>query len=86
MSRLLDAIRRRPHRAVAFVVALLGLATAFGLDFTDEQQAAIVAVVTILVGASEAAQTRTTPLADPHGRDGRPLAPVNGINGERGAD
>lgn len=83
MSRLLAAIRRRPVRVVESLLVLLG---AFGVVLAPDQSAAILALLALLVGASEAAQTATTPLADPHDSDGRPLAPVNGVPDERGAD
>lgn len=83
MTRILAAIRRRPVRVLE---ALIGLLASFGVALAPEQSAAIVALAALLVGASEVAQTQTTPVADPHGRDGRPLAPVNGLSQERGAD
>lgn len=86
MNRVVDAIRRRPHRVVELVVSLLGLAAAFGFDLDPEQRNAILGLLATLIVGSETAQTRTTSLARPRAGDGRPLAPVNGAPAERGAD
>lgn len=86
MRRLLDAIRARPHRVVEVIVAALGLAAALGLDLDVEARNAILALLVAVVGGSEVAQTRTTPLHRPRDADGKPLAPVNGVPDERGAD
>lgn len=45
-------IRRNPARTLAVVGALIGLATAFGLDLTVEQHGAINALFVILIGES----------------------------------
>lgn len=68
--------RIRPFRVVELVAALLALAAAFGLDFTGEQQAAILGVVAVVFVGGEAAQRNTTPLARPRDKAGRPLRPA----------
>jgi len=83
---VIDAIRKRPFRVVEILTAVLGALAAFGLDLDPSQQAAILALVAAVLGAGEVAQTQTTPLADPHASDGKPLVPVNTIPDEYGAD
>jgi hypothetical protein len=56
-------IKRWPVRAQAIVVALLALATAFGLNWTAEQVAAVIAVsASLLAFFTEAA---VTPIESP---------------------
>ena len=43
-------MKTEPAVITALVAAVLGLAAAFGLPLTQEQTAAVMAVVTILVG------------------------------------
>lgn len=90
MTRLLEAIRRRPHRLVELAAAVLGVATAFGLELDPGQRVAVLGMLATLVGGSEVAQTKTTPLARPRARDGSVLVPAKEPNGaalrERGAD
>lgn len=63
---MLNILRNEPARVVAAVLAVIGVATAFGLGITDGQQAAIVAVVgavLALVGG-EAVRAQVTPTAN----------------------
>lgn len=41
----MNLFRNEPARVIAFVIAVIGVASAFGLGITDGQSAAIVAVV-----------------------------------------
>lgn len=43
-------MKKEPAVIVSLVAALLGLAASFGLDLSQEQTAAILAVVTIVAG------------------------------------
>lgn len=42
---MLQTLKNEPARVVAAVIALLGVASSFGLGITDGQQAAVVALV-----------------------------------------
>jgi hypothetical protein len=62
---MLNVLKNEPARVVAFVIAALGVATAFGLGITDGQQAATVALVgaTLALGGGEAVRAQVTPTA-----------------------
>lgn len=49
MEKLLELWKKEPARIVGFVVALLAVLTAFGVQLTMEQQAAIVGIVVALL-------------------------------------
>lgn len=61
----------------AVVSALLGALVAFGLDLTDEQTSAVLAVVAVLapLAVGLAARGKVTPSVDPRTDDGVPLRP-----------
>lgn len=63
MSRLLEVARKEPARIVAVVLALVGLAGAFGLNLTADQSGAIVAVVAsvLALGGGEVVRAQVTP-------------------------
>lgn len=69
MTKILDHLANEPARVVAAVLALVGLATAFGLGITDGQQASIVAavgaVLALLGGETVRAQVTPTRKTDP---------------------
>lgn len=70
-------LKMEPARVVGVVLALIGVASAFGLGITDGQQAAIVALVgavLALVGG-ETVRSQVTPTAKL--KDKRP----DGLNG-----
>lgn len=73
MNRLYAALRRRPVRA--YLYGLLfpagAVATYYGLVTSNEAALWITLGGAVLViGGAEAAQTKTTPLADPRDADG----------------
>ena len=57
------------------VTAVIALVVAFGVDVTEDQQAAILGVVAVIAPAVVALWSRrkVTPLADPKDTDGTPL-------------
>jgi len=60
----MDRIRNEPAVLAGIVAALIGVAVAFGLDLSTEQQAAIMGLVTIVLGVGVRTQvvpTRTLP-------------------------
>jgi hypothetical protein len=60
---MLNTIKNEPARVVALVLAVIGVATAFGLGITDGQQAAIVAVVGAVLAliGGETVRAQVTP-------------------------
>jgi hypothetical protein len=62
---MLNILKNEPARVVAAVLALIGLATAFGLGITDGQQSAIVAAVMsgLALLGGEAVRAQVTPTA-----------------------
>lgn len=75
MGRVLAAVRRRPVRVYLYGLLApgFGVAAAYGLIAADKAALWIsLGGAVLVVGASEIAQTRTTPTADPRTRDGRP--------------
>lgn len=74
MTRVLAALRRRPVRLYLYglLVPGFGVALAYGLTTADKAALWItLGGAVLVVGGSELAQTKTTPLADPRTRDGR---------------
>lgn len=61
LKSVLALIKREPARAIALVAALLTLGAAFGLHLGDQQQAAVMAVLQILVG--EGIRSQVSPAA-----------------------
>lgn len=59
MEKILDYIRREPSRIVGFVLAVVGVCTAFGLGLTQAQQSAIVAIVGAALALLGAEVTRS---------------------------
>lgn len=75
MTRLLAAVRRRPVRAYLYslLVPGFGVALAYGLTTADKAAVWIaLGGAVLVVGGAEAAQTKTTPLADPRTKAGEP--------------
>ena len=66
-TKIRRAVKRRPVRVAEAVVALAG---ALGLVIQPEATAAILTLVALTIGGGEAAQRRTTPVADPRLDDG----------------
>jgi hypothetical protein len=66
----------------AAVTALLAAAVAFGLDLTDEQTTAVLAVVAVLAPFVVAftARGKVTPTANPRTSDGMPLVRADPLN------
>jgi len=58
----MDKIKAEPAVVVSLVAALLSLAAAFNLPLTQEQTAAVMAVVTILAGL--VTRSKVTPSGD----------------------
>lgn len=60
---MLEKIRNEPARVVAIVLALIGVASAFGLGITDGQQSAIVALVGAVLAllGGETVRAKVTP-------------------------
>lgn len=60
---MLNYIRREPARIMGLLLAVLALAAAFGLSLTDEQTAAIVAVVgaVLAIAGAETTRSQVTP-------------------------
>jgi hypothetical protein len=61
----MNLIRTEPARVVAVVLAVIGVASAFGLGITDGQSDAIVAVVSAVLAllGGEAVRSQVTPAA-----------------------
>jgi hypothetical protein len=57
-------LRNEPARVIAFVLALIGLASAFGLHLSDDQSAAIVAAVSAVLAliGGEAIRAQVSPV------------------------
>jgi hypothetical protein len=75
MTRLLAAVRRRPVRLYLYGLLFPGfaIATAYGLTTSDKAALWItLGGAVLVVGGAEAAQTKTTPLADPRTKAGDP--------------
>lgn len=68
---MLNYIRREPARIMGLVLAVLALAAAFGLALTEEQTAAVVAVVgaVLAVVGSETTRSQVTPVQPKRRRD-----------------
>lgn len=62
-------IRNEPARVVAFVLAVIGVATSFGLGITDGQQAAVVALVgaVLALAGGETVRSQVTPTSKLNG-------------------
>lgn len=62
---MLDRIKNEPARVVAFTLAAIGLASAFGLGLTDGQESAIVALVSAVLAllGGETIRSQVTPTA-----------------------
>lgn len=58
MDDLLNLWRREPARIVGFVAALMALLVAFSVPLTDDQQKAVLAVVTATLALIQAEVTR----------------------------
>lgn len=63
MQGILDFIKREPAILVTVAAAILGLATAFGLHLSADQNAAIAAVLTVIAGII--VRANVTPVAAP---------------------
>lgn len=50
MNTIIERIKNEPALVTTTVAALLGLLSAFGLDLTDEQTAAITTIATLAAG------------------------------------
>lgn len=77
---VLHMLRTEPARVVGVVLALIGLLSAFGLGISDDQSAAIVALVgavLALVGG-ETVRARVTPTARSRPATGAPRATGRG--------
>lgn len=75
MKALLAAVRRRPVRFYLYGLLVPGAAVATAYGWTTNNQAALwitLGGAVLAVGGGEIAQTKTTPLADPHTADGTP--------------
>ena len=75
MTRLLAAMRRRPVRAYLYGLTAPGLALAVAYGITTSDKATLwitLAGAVLVVGGAEAAQTKTTPVADPRTAAGAP--------------
>lgn len=75
MTRLLAAVRRRPVRVYLYGLLApgFGVAMAYGLVTADKAALWItVGGAVLVVGGAEAAQTKTTPIADPRPAAGQP--------------
>jgi len=61
----------------ALVSAVLGALVAFGLDLTEDQRSAVLAIVAVLapLAVGLTARGKVTPTADPRNEDGVPLMP-----------
>lgn len=61
---MLNYIRREPARIMGLLLAVIALAGAFGLSLTDEQTAAIVAVVgaVLAIVGAETTRSQVTPV------------------------
>ena len=75
MTRLLAAVRREPVRAYLYGLTVPGaaLAVAYGLTSADKAVLWVGLAAAVLVpGGVELARRKTTPVADPRTRDGKP--------------
>lgn len=64
VNKILSVMRNEPARVVAFVLAVLGIATSFGLGITDGQQSAVVALVGAILAlvGGETVRAQVTPI------------------------
>lgn len=62
---MLERIKNEPARAVAVVLAVVGVLTAFGLGITEGQSGAVVALVSavLVLAGGEVTRTSVTPVA-----------------------
>lgn len=62
---MMHKLRTEPARVVAVLLALIGLGAAFGLNLTDDQVAAIVALVAAILAliGGETVRAQVTPTA-----------------------
>lgn len=75
MTRLLAAVRRRPVRAYLYGLLVPGFALAVAYGVTSADKAALwiaLGGAALVVTGGELAQTKTTPVADPRTKDGKP--------------
>lgn len=75
MTRVLWWVRRRPVRAYLYSLLFPAAAVATYYGFVTSNEAALwitLGGALLVVGGAEAAQTKTTPLADPRDADGDP--------------
>lgn len=66
MRGLFAAVRRNPARVVALVIAVIGVASSFGLGIDDGQRSAIVALVgaVLAVLGGEVTRAQVTPVSE----------------------
>lgn len=64
---MLDLIRREPALVTGIILAVIGVASSFGLGITDGQRDAIVAVVGAVLAllGSIATRSKVTPVSKP---------------------